>query len=537
MRSLSQAAWLLVDLLERGWSHLSAEQQEQARWISELGQTGEAAALPRLAAILPQAGGRVADATRQAIQAIVDASSVQDLVEVDRAVRYQSNWDAQEVRPSDVSRLAGGLTNALGILSFNAYGYVRQRAVELLAQADDGRELAFLLIRLNDWVAEVRELARKAVSKRLRPEYAAHFVRCLPLVHRLRRQGRADHTYLTEQILQFLRSSASRPSLLAAVGSPDRHVRRLAFRLLADMPGDDEVPTLMESLGSDDTVIRLWAAQELRKHLTGEPLRKLLDRLLVDRFVPIRREALCGFAEQFPELNAERLIPALADEHASIREVARFYLRQAGTTDFTMLYRGWLRAGEGGLAGAVAGLAETGTRADAAVLLQYAHHPLPRVRRAAIRGIGRLDPDPSRNIIVNALRDDSPAVRKAAREVILAHMHLITPGELRALFESAKDAHAQLVLLPIVQNLNWWDSAFLLVMAVGTGEEQVRAKAANGLLRWRRNVGRLSARPTLQQMELLDDALSGYGGLLDPAVRGDLVSAMSYAKREHLGIR
>lgn len=405
-----------------------------------------------------------------------------------------------------------------------------------MALVHDGRELAFLPIRLNDWVAEVQEPAQQAVLERLTPDYSTHFIRCLALVNRLRTQGRTDHLPLTERIFQLLRTDVSRPSLLAAIRSPDRHVRRLAFRILAGMPGDGQVAMLKESLNSDDMAIRLWAAQELRKHLTGEALRELLQRLLTDRFVPIRREALYGFAEQFPELAAERLLTALADERRSIREVARFYLHQSGTTDFAALYRDWLKRDANGITGVIAGLAETGTSEDAPTLAQFASHPIARVRRASIRGLGRLDPDTFGDTITNALLDTSPTVGNAARDVVLAKMHLVAPDRILEMFQKAGESQRQFVLLPIMASMRGWDSGYLLVMAVSTGEEPVKAKATACLWHWVRGSGVLLNRPTLEQASLLDDALVRCGGAMEQALRDALTSLLAYARKEYLGI-
>ena len=98
---------------------------------------------------------------------IVTTLSPLQLASLDQRVRgwrnyahYElNNW--QHLRPSDVGRLARSPYSAslLGLASFHFNGHVREAAVSELALRTDATELPFLLIRLNDWVPQVRELA------------------------------------------------------------------------------------------------------------------------------------------------------------------------------------------------------------------------------------------------------------------------------------------------------------------------------------------------------------------------------------------
>ena len=74
----------------------------------------------------------------------------------------------------------------LGLTSFHPDGYLREKALHALAARHSGIEIPFILLRLNDWVKEIRTVAREAFDERLTPEYAVHFVMNLPLVLRLK---------------------------------------------------------------------------------------------------------------------------------------------------------------------------------------------------------------------------------------------------------------------------------------------------------------------------------------------------------------
>ncbi len=59
---------------------------------------------------------------------------------------------------------------------------MREEALRLLATCSDGRELPFLLLRLNDCVEPVQRLAQDIVVQRLKPEYGRHFMRHFYLI-------------------------------------------------------------------------------------------------------------------------------------------------------------------------------------------------------------------------------------------------------------------------------------------------------------------------------------------------------------------
>ena len=95
-----------------------------------------------------------------------------------------------------------------------------------LSRIRAGEELRFLLLRLNDWVAPVRDRARSAVLARIEPDYAVHFVACLPMVSRLGHLGRVDHGEVVGMVSDLLTRPSSLEALLAGVAHPDRDVRR-----------------------------------------------------------------------------------------------------------------------------------------------------------------------------------------------------------------------------------------------------------------------------------------------------------------------
>jgi hypothetical protein len=81
---------------------------------------------------------------------------------------YPSPW--AELKPGQLNllqRFEGESVFALGVASMHYSGYVRDAALRRLSDTQDGSELPFLLLRLNDWVEEVRQTALALVRLRV----------------------------------------------------------------------------------------------------------------------------------------------------------------------------------------------------------------------------------------------------------------------------------------------------------------------------------------------------------------------------------
>jgi HEAT repeat protein len=333
-------------------------------------------------------------------------------------------------------------------------------------------------------------------------------------------------------IKDMLRTITFRPALRRALASPRRVTRRLAFELLTKS-GDDALPVLYEGLTVADLTVRLRAARELRTRLGGDALREMLGRLKLDPFMPVRREALLGFAEQLPELAPAELRAALLDRCAAMRQVAQFYLRRAGPEDVAAFYRERTRDAQGvKLRAAVAGLGETGSAGDATGLLRFLSHPEPGVRCAAVRAVRRLDGDANIDVLLAAVQDRSPGVARAARDAVAPRIQLVQPAWLETMLEARAEPHVRRAALSLVAELRWWDGAPLLIRAAGSDDEATRKLAANHIRRWGRNEGRLTARPTPSELSRLEEAVSRHGDHLEDGVRQDLLSLLAYAKRQ-----
>jgi HEAT repeat protein len=534
MKSISAQTRLLIERLNAPASlrEKITARRDDAGLIARIADSGEPAAVVDVAPFVLSENPSVARAAAAAVESLLSVVTPEDLARLDSVFRERSPYSGRyrmewhRLTPSDLGRLeslSGQRFILLGLASFHASGYVREEAVRRLAGSNSGAELPFLFIRLNDWVANVREAARRAVGARLSPLYAGSLVENLPLVARLGQAARDDHSQIVEAVESLLKSADCREALLRGAESDDRSLRRICFRLVVEAEGSDTRAVLERALADRDAMIRLWAARQVSAGLVGEATKDLLDIIKGDRFMPVRREALRALISLWPEKAQAELRRALFDLHASVREEARYHLRKAGEDDFASVYRRALADAVGGeLYSAVSGIGETGAASDDRMVLPYVAHPSTKLRRAAVKALARLNGDGHLSVFLTALLDETPAVSREARKALAGRVAAGGGERLWEIFNTSSPPHVRRNALFLLSRLGKWDAIRYLIRAAGDRDAKIAEASRLGVLRWLSQYNRSFTAPTPEQLLRFASALRERGHLLSESIREQL---------------
>jgi len=374
-------------------------------------------------------------------------------------------------------------------------GYVREAALRRLMSEDRSvLALPYLLLRVNDWVEQVRTVAKAGVKMLLAPKHAAAWVPVLGLIDQLRARSRVDHAWLTDAVTELLLRPESRSELLTAVRSGDRLVARWAFRAAMTLPDADRATFVSLALESGDPVVRLHAAGAVRAWVGCPDRARFLANMTSDRFMPVRREALYAALDDTPERRRTALRAAMLDRHASMRHAARFYLRDKsvqGSEDpnFRAFYLDALAHGEPSKrAAAISGVGECGTKTDADVLVPLVSGGRSAVASAAIRAVAALDRDHRVDWLVGLLRDDRPSVAKEAGRALESLGRLVPVEPLRHVLHGDSPEHSRRYALRILLRRHPYDAVVDAVTAVGSGNAALARAGTDfieGAMPWR----------------------------------------------------
>jgi hypothetical protein len=298
------------------------------------------------------------------------------------------------------------------VLTLDRNGHLREAGVRHLAGCAERYVLAFLLLRLNDPVPAVRDLAIGAVGNRIASGMGdpSTLVRLVPVLQGLGTRLRAGPVVRSVHE-SLLHGDPGRAALWAGARGDDPAVRAGCLRLLATV---EPVPALREALRTRDPARRLWAVGVVTAAGTDPAhQRELLPLLEADTNPRVRWRALRARArlpKSEPYLRRARL-----DPDARVRYLARVSLRALGETGSADVYRATLAdpaASRNDVAGALAGLAEMGGGGDAARVVSFLDHPAARVRGEAWRALAVLDPEAFAARTAQLRADPSGRVRR-----------------------------------------------------------------------------------------------------------------------------
>lgn len=499
--------------------------------LALISQIHDPAAIPDIVSLLLHPNRTLAQAAANAVSALTAGLNPADLPWLDQLMRerssyrwsYPSAWAGMKPDRVGLLQLFGEPSAALGMASFHFSGYVLEKALRQLGDTGDGTELPFLLLRLNDWVKPVRETAHRLLRARLHPGYAPFFVINILLVNRLRSVQREDQQSMVAAVEHLLASPESRIALETGLCSLDRQVRRACYDVALRTASTDERALIVRALSEQDPMVRLEAAGRISSIPDNEVQERLFAGAMLDRFAPIRRRTLEVLSQQFPDKVQPWLERALMDPHSSVRGYAQFQLGGRAPFDLREFYRKALSEPEpSGLYAAIFGIGETGTLADASLVIPRVSHAASRIRGAALRALVHLKAEEFVDLFQERLSDHSPSVSREAKKRLSKALHLITGENLWKIFGVHPEMHVRRNSLFLVARLSKWESIGYLVEALGSNQEELQKLAQLYIRRWYARFNCSFTAPTRTQSDRLRAALQRSGMLLDQSILSQL---------------
>jgi HEAT repeat protein len=351
-----------------------------------------------------------------------------------------------------------------------------------------------LLIRTNDWVKPVQELALSALRARLRPECLPDLIGALPMLEQMRKWGRLRDRSILDDIDRLLCSPDGTTLLRECRKSDDRYVRRAAFRRLADSPRADLHDVFKSALADGDPAIRSWAGRRLCDSEAADFL-QYAEKLLSNSLGAIRMKAAQRLVKLEHSLPWERL---LFDSHSGVRSVAQqVALAEGGAPDG--VYRSSIPSSHGArLGAALIGLSETGVPDDMGVVRKHLSNDAPRVRRSCLHALANLKADDLGETCLAALSDPSPGVTHAARDLLVSGAGYVAPASVWEAFETAGTPWGKRDALSVLSNLDYWTRLPYLLRAFVVEDDDVKERAALYLTQWVARQNRVFTSPSEQ---------------------------------------
>jgi HEAT repeat protein len=485
--------------------------------LHQIGESGEPAAISQLMPFAFADDSAIREHTRAVIHRLFGLVPWEGLPTIDDRLRscYALKWHEMEPgqvekmdRANDADRLC------VGLLSCHRSGYTRWEAVRALADEPVGLAMPFLVMRMVDWVPQVRALAEEEFRRKLQAENAAVVVKCFGLMERLSAERRFRQEYW-EWVGKLLQRPECAEVLKGGMGSAALKVRRRCFRFAAKNPALAGSEVLRQALSDSDVITRMWAISS-GAAFAGVDEAELMRSAARDPYSGIRWLAF----EYFKARGASGELKAfLLDRCRGIRRAC-----QAQCERPVCVYREVVREGHGKAEVAVLGLGETGDASDVEVVRGMLGHRSATVRSAAIRALKALGvKDPK--ILLPLVAEDVPSVARQAAWTLM-DARAATPD---ALWEAAKkNRHPQIriVVLGLLLMSPKWARLQVYLEAAGSAEETVSKRAVDMLGRWRQQFNDSFAQPEKAELVYLRGLLGESRGAIPAGMYDELASIL-----------
>ena len=335
--------------------------------------------------------------------------------------------------------------------SMNADGHVRQRCLMNLAEYENS--LPFLLLRLNDWVREIRSDAYFLTEKRIDCAQTEELLLALPVFEKLsnsKRKGSEMYDTICDRF--NARFEQVLPKLnFEEIDKYDRAVRNSFFRALnqRNLFDKEKLCELLSKIkGSYESRMVIHALvkyhgmneQEFYKYLQS-------NNSIVRRYVIEQWSAKHGIWE-----NAHQF---LMDSAKGVRANVQYLIQKYTELDMSEYYLQYLSSNKKKIA--IEGLGEVGGKEVVDYLSPYLDDKDWTVQRKALKSIGNILKDKGSTIYLHFLQNDNIALVKEAYQQCRKWYVIIGRTTIEELYENSEDEQKQCYYMLLLEREPLWD--------------------------------------------------------------------------------
>jgi hypothetical protein len=308
-------------------------------------------------------------------------------------------------------------TQLLAVASLNSNGYVREKAVKELAELKRSEGFKFIILRLADWVYEVRNAANDAVWSYLDQANVDDLLNHLHTLDWLLTVKRVDLREVHKRIVQFVVNQEFTSDFYNKIQKLDDKIRFRFYKhfLATKSPSEEQI----KMIGADKSFLIRGQLMKYLGRFESAIRKEIIRKYLQDHSATVKLQALYESARFKSEFD-EELIILLSDKAASIRELSRNLLASRGM-NFPQLYRKRINEKKF-LSGSILGLSETGSHEDLSTLEQNVRTNNDNIVVACLVAINKFSPDKAKHYALELLVHKSKKVRQKAVDIIAKNM-------------------------------------------------------------------------------------------------------------------
>lgn len=332
------------------------------------------------------------------------------------ACRYDDRWSNRQdinIRRDRLVHLTDSQYAAtIKLGTFTSNGYYRQHCMERLRDVEGS--LPFLILRMNDWVVQIREEAYKLSQRRMQTCGLYEFFLSLPMLEKVKASRRRADTHICS--LEILAENLIRQKLQTApdetldeIHNYEIQIKNAVYRFINRNPVLER-KQMERLLASERTGYgKMLLILAIFNHEHYDPL--LAEKYLGSKSAVVRYHTLVYRYEQehgaWPGLQA-----MLLDPSRRIRDYAAYILEKRTDMDVRAFYLGELERNPSKYV--LSGVGEHGTKSDAEAVRPYLTDEREQICKTALAAYGKLAGSDGEETYWQFLFDPRPVIARQA---------------------------------------------------------------------------------------------------------------------------
>jgi len=444
---------------------------------------------------------------------VAGSLSSNQLVKMDKVFRertsYEWYYNWRNKNPNELLHPAMSQeekVTILGLSSFHPNGYFREKAILALSNMKTGHEIPYILIRLNDWVRQVRNTSKEQLLRYITSEYVMNFVNNLPLVLRLRECSRDEHIDIIDKIVSIISSPEGSQRLISGLQSADSKVRLACYKIILERKVLDNRSIINYLIKDTNPYNRLFVLRNIRDEITQDEFIDISRLLLHDKCAQIKIIGLELLYHFSPKEALNVLEKSLFDNNQSVRELSRYLLSKNKKYDFTAIYSDEIQKNEK-LYSSICGLGETGNIDDSKFIIKFMDSDIVKIVKASITALARLDIQGNKEKILLFLNDERSGISKTAKKVLYKEININDTNTIYRIFKQATYDHVKINSGILLCSLSKWNAIRYIIELCSDKNEEISILGQRALESWKLKYNQSFATPSNIQIKELREAL------------------------------
>jgi len=370
------------------------------------------------------------------------------------------------------------LYSLYAMASFNANGFVRHKAIRLLAATRSPIAIPFLIYRLNDNVACIRDAAAGLIAQYRQPCFYVNFLSHLPLIENILNAKKVYAVQIYFGIVRFLTDRPLTQKVLKMVEHSDKARKSL---LVFYINRKGATPFIRKCFLNDrDFQVRKTILLDMGL-ATGEIRNSIYRKLLADTCADVRYHALMAISVRNP-LKYE-IANALMDSSRRVRKLA-FRLTGFDRQQALDFYN--RKRMEGAITpGLIAGLSDH-QACEEPLLIQSIASPSSRIAEAGLAALARVDGYRGAWEAKAFLPQVTGGLRRCCIEMVARFYTMNIHDHLAQMYDLG-DVRQRKTTVRVFGRMRNWHSFPELIAAVSDPDDTVSLLARSYVKKWIRH--------------------------------------------------